>query len=129
MHLIYCSKLIVLSSIGLRNIFGVWKLFIHITCFYCHAVRRLTSCREVLNTVILYYVSCFNTSELTTIGHFVDIFHLKTIYAQLYIFQIIISRAGKSTKLMYLSKSTSNPEKSYSSRSKSIPKKLYLKYK
>ena len=39
------------------------------------------------------------------------------------------SRAGKSTKFMYLSKSTSNSEKSYSSRSKSTPKKLYLKYK
>ena len=38
-------------------------------------------------------------------------------------------RAGKSTELMYLSKSTSNSEKSYSSTSKSTRKKLYLKYK
>ena len=40
-----------------------------------------------------------------------------------------VGRAGKSTKFMYLSKSTSNSEKSYSSRSKSTPTKLYLKYK
>ena len=38
------------------------------------------------------------------------------------------ARAGKSTKFMYLSKSTSKTEKSYSGRSKSTQKKLYLKY-
>ena len=38
-------------------------------------------------------------------------------------------RAGKSTQLVYLSKSTSNSEKSYSSTSNSTQKKLYLKYK
>ena len=38
-------------------------------------------------------------------------------------------RAGKSTTFMYLSKSTSNSEKSYSSKSKSTQQKLYLKYK
>ena len=32
---------------------------------------------------------------------------------------MLVSRAGKSTQFMYLSKSTSNLEKSYSSRSKS----------
>ena len=42
---------------------------------------------------------------------------------------VIIIRAGKSTQLVYLSKSTSNSEKSYSSTSKSTQKKLYLKYK
>ena len=42
---------------------------------------------------------------------------------------LLTSRAGKSTQLVYLSKSTSNSEKSYSSTSKSTQKKLYLKYK
>ena len=35
-------------------------------------------------------------------------------------------RAGKSTQFLYLSKSTSNSEKSYSSRSKSTQKKIVL---
>ena len=39
-----------------------------------------------------------------------------------------IYRAGKCTKFTYLSKSTSNSEKSYSIRSKSTENKLYLKY-
>ena len=51
---------------------------------------------------------------------------------------VYLNRAGKSTKCMYLSKRTSNLEKSYSSRSKSTKKivlgvqvkrkQLYLKY-
>ena len=114
--------------------------FSPITCLELHAVpvfRFRSPYFEHTSTALLsrcnelHGVCGRQTRPLLYCGHSPPAHHPPpTLAAPPHIPSLMITcRAGKSTQLVYLSKSTSNSEKSYSSTSKSTQKKLYLKYK